>query len=246
MTSRTRSRVTFCLILGLLTLPAEALLLPVARTPKADEAALEWAADLSAAQLRGGRRSRSMRIPLVYRKRAAHADERGRSFRCLAHVSASLPARTSRPDARTDRVRRRGDRAAVVRRLRRRRWRRTSRNRSARSSTKRSSLLGNQNAEELFVTLGPEETAARQRAAVHAAVGATRSAAGASSTPSIPDCNCNIDIDTCDIWPEDDWLQCSEMYTCNFDLSWPMCGPFWSWACTGWCKIISFPTSEMF
>jgi hypothetical protein len=51
MTSRMRSRVKFCLILGLLTLPAEALLLPVARTPKADEAALEWAADLSPQQL---------------------------------------------------------------------------------------------------------------------------------------------------------------------------------------------------
>ena len=56
----------------------------------------------------------------------------------------------------------------------------------------------------------------------------------------LPDCNCNIDIDTCDIGP-DPWLQCSELYSCNFDLDWPMRGPFWAWACTGWCKIIRLP-----
>ena len=47
-------------------------------------------------------------------------------------------------------------------------------------------------------------------------------------------------MDTCDLVP-DPWLQCSELYSCNFDLNWPMCGPFWSWACTGWCKIIRWP-----
>ena len=40
------------------------------------------------------------------------------------------------------------------------------------------------------------------------------------------------------------WLECSELYTCNFDLDWPMCGPLWSWACTGWCKIIRWPKEQ--
>jgi hypothetical protein len=58
--------------------------------------------------------------------------------------------------------------------------------------------------------------------------------------PGAGDCNCNIEIDTCDLMPNP-WLKCSELYSCNFDLDWPMCGPLWSWACTGWCKVTRWP-----
>src|SRR5262245_61562648 len=42
MTNRTRRRLTFCLVLGLITLPAEALLFPVAPTPEPRAAAERW------------------------------------------------------------------------------------------------------------------------------------------------------------------------------------------------------------
>src|SRR5262245_17478706 len=67
MTSRTRGRLMICLILGLITLPAEALLLPVARTPDPRVAAMEWVADLTAEELQ----SASLQIdayPAVYRR----------------------------------------------------------------------------------------------------------------------------------------------------------------------------------
>ena len=41
MTASTRSKLMMCLVIGLVTLPAEALLLPVARTPDAGVAAVE-------------------------------------------------------------------------------------------------------------------------------------------------------------------------------------------------------------
>ena len=67
MSSRTRVRLTIGLVLGLITLPAEALLLPIARTPDAAVAAREWADDLSTEE----RQSASLQIdayPQVYRR----------------------------------------------------------------------------------------------------------------------------------------------------------------------------------
>jgi hypothetical protein len=98
-------------------------------------------------------------------------------------------------------------------------------------------------ATELFVTLGPKEPVGEnplplaQRLADSVRSWRVVSAAPKEDTAT---CNCNIDIDTCDVMP-DPWLKCSELYTCDFDLNWPMCGPLWCWACTGWCKIIRFP-----
>jgi len=243
MISRTRSRVKFCLILGLLTLPAEALLLPVARTPKADEAALEWAADLSPQQLRGAGDEIDA-YPLVYRKALLtqmSAEDRSDVWRKflrrflrehrdltreqIVFVDESIELLSSdafdpplAPDLK-EQISKMFNEAIVV--------------------------LGNQNAEELFVTLGPKKLQRASAVPFMQRLGDKIRGWGVVDA-EYPGCNCNIDIDTCDIWPEDDWLQCSEMYTCNFDLSWPMCGPLWSWACTGWCKIISCPTSEMF
>jgi hypothetical protein len=103
-------------------------------------------------------------------------------------------------------------------------------------------LLGPDAAKELFVTLGPADPGAdnalpiRQRLA-----DSVRSWRVASARRT--DCNCNVEIDTCDIG-QDPWLACSELYTCEFDLNWPMCGPLWSWACTGWCKITDWPGME--
>jgi hypothetical protein len=90
MSPRTRSRLTLCLIVGLIALPAEALLLPVARTPDAAIAAAEWTADLSHADLV----SASMEVdayPLVYRRAIMNrlgADERSTAWR--AHFQRYL------------------------------------------------------------------------------------------------------------------------------------------------------------
>jgi len=155
MISRTRSRVKFCLILGLLTLPAEALLLPVARTPKADEAALEWAADLSPQQLRGAGDEIDA-YPLVYRKALLtqmSAEDRSDVWRKflrrflrehrdltreqIVFVDESIELLSSdafdpplAPDLK-EQISKMFNEAIVV--------------------------LGNQNAEELFVTLGPKK-----------------------------------------------------------------------------------------
>src|SRR5262249_17979417 len=51
MTPGTRRRLTTCLVLGLLTLPAEALLFPVALTPDPRAAADAWVAGLSPDEL---------------------------------------------------------------------------------------------------------------------------------------------------------------------------------------------------
>jgi hypothetical protein len=99
--------------------------------------------------------------------------------------------------------------------------------------------LGPQATNELFVTLGPR-VLTRPSALPLTQRLADRVRSWRVASADIPDCNCNIDIDTCDIGP-DPWLACSELYTCDFDLNWPMCGPLWSWACTGWCRVIDWP-----
>ena len=206
MTSRMRSRVKFCLILGLLTLPAEALLLPVARTPKADEAALEWAADLSPQQLRGAGDEIDA-YPLVYRKALLtqmNADDRSDVWRKylrrflrehrdltreqIVFVDEAIELLSSdafepplAPDLK-EQISKMFNEAIV--------------------------LLGNQNAEELFVTLGPKKLQRASAVPLMQRLGDKIRGWGVVDA-EYPGCNCNIDIDTCDIWPEDDWLQLS-------------------------------------
>jgi hypothetical protein len=52
MSAPTRNRLMMCLVIGLITLPAEALLFPVARTPNPTVAAAEWTASLDPTELR--------------------------------------------------------------------------------------------------------------------------------------------------------------------------------------------------
>ena len=235
MSSRTRGRLTIGLILGLITLPAEALLLPVARTPDAAVAAMEWAADLSLKSC-SRHRSRSMRI-----RRCTVARSCASSIRAIAPrpgvrmLRRYLDTRT-RADARSGARGAGGDGSAVrgnvhaagragsrgahhgrVRQGRRRRsGRRTARSCSSRSARRR---CRGRNALPLMQRL------------------ADASAPGASSPPNCPTATATSTSTRVTSAP-DPWLQCSELYSCNFDLSWPMCGPFWAWACTGWCKII--------
>jgi hypothetical protein len=237
MTSRTRGRLMICLILGLITLPAEALLLPVARTPDPRVAAMEWAADLTPEELQ----SASLQIdayPSVYRRaimRELTPQDRAEVWR--AHFRRYLGSHPELSDAQAgvlhDALELLSEEAftpPVAPDLR---------EKIKAVFEQAVETLGAKEAGELFVTLGPKEVRGRNALPLlQRLADAVRSWRVVSA--ELPDCNCNIDIDTCDISP-DPWLQCSELYSCNFDLDWPMCGPIWAWACTGWCKIIQWP-----
>ncbi len=51
MNASTRNRLMLCAVVGLITIPAEAMLLPVARTPNPAAAAVEWTEGLNPADL---------------------------------------------------------------------------------------------------------------------------------------------------------------------------------------------------
>jgi hypothetical protein len=240
MTNRTRRRLTFCLVLGLMTLPAEALLFPVALTPDPRAAASEWVDSLSPDALRAAA-GEIENYPALYRRAimteldpADRSDvwrtQFGKYLAAHPQLSAEQVAvvreamEVASPAAFTPPV------SAEVKA------------RVGQVFARATKVLGPQVASELFVTLGPKTLQ-------HASALPFRQRFGdqlrswRTVSAGYPDCNCNVEIDTCDLVP-DPWLQCSELYTCNFDLNWPMCGPLWSWACTGWCKIIRWPDSQ--
>ena len=244
MTASTRSKLMFSVIIGLIALPAEALLLPVARTPNPSVAAVEWAASLDPTELRAAA-AHIDTYPGLYRKAimaTLSPVDRSETWRSYFRAySESHPALTAEqraviqeaidiasPEAFTPPVA-----PALKARI-------------GEIFTKTETVLGKAAATELFVTLGPKEPVGQNPLPLAQRLAdSLRSWRVVSAAPKDdpPTCNCNIDIDTCDVLP-DPWLKCSELYTCDFDLNWPMCGPLWCWACTGWCKIIRFPNSS--
>ncbi len=236
MTPQSRRRLFVSLVLALLVLPVETLLVPVARTPDQRLAATQWAATLSAADAQQAS-DQIEDYPAVYRRAlmGVLAPEY-RSVVWRVHFRKFLGAHPELTPAQVAVVQ---DAINVA-------------NPVAfappvsdevkeeigRVFRAANSVLGPEAAADLFVNLGP-------KVPVRNALPISRQIADSIRSWRIvnaeyPDCNCNIDIDTCDLEP-DPWLECSELYTCNFDLTWPMCGPLWSWACTGWCKIIRWP-----
>ena len=237
MPARARGRVLMCLVVGLVALPAEALLLPVVLTPSAAVAADEWTEGLSADELQSAA-GQIDAYPALYRRSIMRRlDPQDRSevwqshFRkYLAHerrLSADQVAVLQRaialasPDAFTPPL------SADLR------------EEISETFNDTIELFGPKVANELFVTLGPNQSTQANALPWRQQLG-DRVRAWRVAEAELPDCNCNIEIDTCDL-SMDPWLQCSEIYSCNFDLGWPMCGPLWSWACTGWCKIIKWP-----
>lgn len=237
MTATTRQRLTVCLALGLITLPAEALLWPVVRTPDAREAAIEWAADRSTGELRSAARTID-RYPGLYRRAimaALSPEDRSDAWR--TQFRAFL---TSHPELNQSQINvvqsaidlasadafRPPVRAEIQQRI-------------TNVFNDATALLGAKTATELFVTLGPKDGAINNALPLRERV-ANQIRGWRVASADDAECNCNVEIDTCDIGP-DPWLACSELYTCEFDLDWPMCGPFWAWGCTGWCKILRWP-----
>jgi hypothetical protein len=237
MTSHTRGRLMLCVILGLLILPAEALLLPVARTPDPAEAAIEWAAGRSPEAIVAAARDIDA-YPTTYRRaimrQLAPADRsvawREYFNRYKAQHADLTPAQVAVIDeaiglASADAL---GLGATAQ-----------TREQIKQLFNRAIELFGTKGADELFVSMGPKAlTRANALPMMQRLADNVRSWRVVSA--EAPDCNCNVDIDLCDLEP-DPWLACSEQYTCNFDLDWPMCGPLWSWACTGWCKMIRMP-----
>ena len=238
--SRTRHRLTFSLVLALLVLPVETILVPVARTPDQRVAAAQWAATLSAADAQQAS-DQIEDYPAVYRRALMGVlgpDNRALVWR--AHFRKYL---RTHPDLTPAQVALIQDAIDVA----------TPgafapplsddiKERIGSIFKQATALLGPEDTTDLFVNLGPKNPRRNALSVVQQVADRVRTWRVVSA--EYPDCNCNIDIDTCDLVP-DPWLECSELYTCNFDLDWPMCGPLWSWACTGWCKIIRWPGKEM-
>ena len=240
MTSRTRGRLMICLIVALVALPVEALILPVAITPDPAAAAREFSAALSPDELATAAAEIDA-YPPVYRRAImqelsveARADVWRASFDAYL---ASHPELTA-------------SQAAIVRDARdlvspaifTASLDAALRTRIGSVFARANSELGPHAAKELFVTLGPAVLARPSALPLTQRI-ADQVRAWRTASASQPDCNCSMSMDVCDLAP-DPFLVCSELYDCNIDTSWPMCGPFWSWACTGWCKMTRFSAEE--
>lgn len=236
MTPQSRRRLFVSLVLALLVLPVETLLVPVARTPDQRLAATQWAATLSAADAQQAS-DQIEDYPAVYRRAlmGVLAPEY-RSIVWRAHFRKYLSAHPELTPAQVALVQDAinvASPAAFAPPV----------NDEVKEAIGRifraaNQVLGPEAATDLFVNLGPKQPVRNALPISQQIADSIRSWRVVNA--EYPDCNCNIDIDTCDLEP-DPWLECSELYTCNFDLTWPMCGPLWSWACTGWCKIIRWP-----
>ena len=241
MTASTRSKLMMCLVVGLIALPAEALLLPVARTPNPIVAATEWAASLDAAELREAA-SNIDAYPGHYRKAIMSGltpADRADAWRAFMgkHIEANPSLTPDQIAVLTEAM------ALVTPEVFVAPLRPELKDQIGRVFDKSQKVLGKVAATELFVTLGPKQLARSNALPLTQRIADNvRSwrVASAQAMPTTPECQCNIEMDTCDLLP-DPWLQCSEQYVCEFDMTWPMCGPLWSWACTGWCKVIRFP-----
>jgi hypothetical protein len=240
MTSRTRGRLMICLILALVALPVEALILPVAVTPDPTEAARAFTATMSADELSNAAAEIDA-YPAVYRRaimQQLSAEARASVWR--NHIQAYLDSHRDLTASQAAVVRDARDLIAPALFT-------TSPDPAARERVgvvfnRAIAELGPRAANELFVTLGPT-VLERPNALPLMQRLADRVRAWRTASATQPDCNCNMGWDTCDIAP-DPWLVCSELYDCNIDVDWPMCGPLWSWACTGWCRLTRFSTEE--
>jgi hypothetical protein len=240
MTPAVRRKLTLCLVIAVLALPIEAILIPVAWNPDPDGAAAEWVDGLAPADLQLAA-SDIDRYPARYRRALMSAltpADRADAWRAqFDRYVSSHPALTA-------------DELAVIEQARALLTAETFtpplsqelRAEIDATFSRTIEVLGEEAARDLFVNLGPADPGSDNALPVRQRLAdSVRSWRIASARRT--DCNCNIDIDTCDIGP-DPWLACSELYTCDFDLSWPMCGPFWSWACTGWCRVIEWPEMD--
>lgn len=241
MTAPTRRGLLICFVLGLITLPVELLLVPVARVPGAAQAADLWAADQTPATLRAASQQIDA-YPSVYRRAIMSAlAPQDRSDAWRAHFRRYLEAH---PELTTPQRAVIEDAIAIATPEALGRADAETRTRISALFNHAREVLGTDTANTLFVTLGSEQSVRADILPLRQRI-ADRVRSWRVANASSPDCNCNTDVDTCTVWPESDWLECSEMYSCEFDVSWPMCGPLWSWACNGWCRVVIWPNGDL-
>jgi len=238
MTATTRRRLTVCLVLGLVTLPAEALLLPVVRARTPREAATAWAQSLATSDVQTAV-ARIEDYPYLYRRAlmevlsptdrsnvwrahfklyiATHPELSSAQVALIQDMSAAASPDVFVPDTAQ-----------------------ASKDKIASIFNDAKSLLGPVATVELFITMGPKSvsnTASLLPLSERLGnfVRSWRVFAEEEAGPN--DCNCSMSYDVCDLEPNP-WLVCSELYSCDPDTTWPMCGPLWCWACNGWCKVL--------
>ena len=235
MTATTRRRLTVCLVLGLVTLPAESLLLPVVRARTPREAATAWAQSLATTDVRTAV-ARIEDYPYLYRRALMQVlTPADRSNVWRAHFSQYIAAHPELNAAQKAVIQEMSDAASpdafvpataqVIK------------DRIAAIFNDAKGLLGPVATGELFITLGPKSVSntASLLPLSERLGNFVRSWRVYADGPN--DCNCSMSFDTCDLEPNP-WLECSELYSCDPDTDWPMCGPLWCWACNGWCKVI--------
>ena len=169
MTASTRSRLMLCLVVGLIAMPAEALLLPVARTPNPIKAAVAWTASLDQIELRKAA-SNIDAYPPVYRKAIMGAltpDDRSSAWReFFQDYLDSHPSLSAEQVAVVREAMNVATPVALGSSIPA-----ETKQRISDVFTRAQTVLGANAAKELFVTLGPKQSAEGKRAAAHAAIG---------------------------------------------------------------------------
>jgi hypothetical protein len=232
MTVRTRRRLIVCLLLAFVTLPAEALVLPVLRTPDPAAAAREWAAALSPADLQAAAVDIHA-YPYVFRRAIMGAltpEERSlawqRHFRDYLNghpdldviqrsvinraIALATPDVFSGPPA-----------PALVQ------------DQLSAIYGAAMTFFGKTTARELFIRMGPDPGGSgglplsmRLTNALRDYFVAYAREVGACECADTTDCELPIASYTC-----------SDTVECTPDIDFPMCGPLWCYACTGTCQV---------
>jgi hypothetical protein len=236
MTARTRHRLIVLLLLALVTLPAEAVVLPALRTPTLNGAAAEWAAALSPeARRAAGDDIRSYPYDFRLALMALYSPEERQqtwigNFQNYENehpaigpqqryvIEHAIQFIRDNPDLFS------GEPAAQ-----------DIRDRLNAIYSVSVAVLGQRTARELFYRLGPDKMSGAQvmplrlRLANRVRQFLVVHASGTSS------CECSQGGDAdCNVGVEHTYY-CSDVSDCQINADYPMCGPLWSYACVGLC-----------
>ena len=238
MTIRTRRRLILCALVVLCTLPAEALVLPVLRTPDAGAAAREWAASLGHDELQQAGFDIHA-YPYLYRRALLAAfspEERAqvwqRHFRDFlnAHPDLDVYQRAvlsralalSTPDVFS------GPPAPVY-----------VQDQLTAAYVAAIALFGKTTARDLFIRLGPDPGGSSELPLQVRLTNMLRGYFVAHADETL-DCDC-ADAGDCGVPSRS---TCSEAVSCTPDTEFPMCGPLWCYACIGTCQTTSAGASQ--
>jgi hypothetical protein len=220
----------FCVLVVALTLPLESVLLQAVSTATPTEAAIQWAAGLSADSLdRAGDQIRA--YPFIYRRaimRALSPERRSQVWRAnindyiqshpdlnagtvaVLQAAADLasPENLSNPTAEARvRVKLIGDQVQA--------------------------LIGQEEAQTVLYRLGPRDGTFASLEPTRLRLANWVRAKFIAMARFTRDCDCSVD------WGCDGFFTyCKANTGCQIDDEWPMCGWLWDWVCDGLCAGI--------